>query len=323
VAKLSLGEFAQGDVWYGGTTKNPWNPAQGSSGSSAGPASATAAGCVSFSIGSETLGSISSPSTRCGVTGLRPTFGRVSRHGAMALSWTMDKLGPMCRSAADCGLVFQAIHGADGRDPTAVSRPFDWAPGRDLAGIRIGYLKAAFDADHNTKSFDDAALEVFRRLGAELIPVVFPADLSTAGLRIILSAEAAAAFDEITRTGLDDRMVQQTRGAWPNSFRTARLIPAVEYIQANRARTLVMQKMDEVLRAVDVLLTPTGGGNQLLVTNLTGHPALILPHGFTPEGAPVSFTILGRLYGEADVLTVAEAFQAATDLHRRRPPRFG
>jgi len=322
VAKLSLGEFAQGDVWYGGTTKNPWKTDQGSSGSSAGPASATAAGCVGFAIGSETLGSIVSPSTRCGTTGLRPTFGRVSRAGAMALSWTMDKLGPLCRSVTDCGLVFAAIRGPDGKDPTVVDRPFEWSPGRGVGGLRIGYLKAAFEADHRTKEFDTKALEALKRLGVELIPVELPSDLPTGGLRVILSAEAAAAFDEVTRSGRDDQMVEQTRFAWPNSFRVSRFIPAVEYIQANRARTLLMQRMDEVMGPIDVLVTPTGGGNLLTITNLTGHPQLVLPNGFSPDGTPVSLSFVGRLYGEADLLAVGEAYQSVTDFHRHHPTKF-
>jgi len=322
VAKLSLGEFAQGDVWYGGTTKNPWNTEQGSSGSSAGPGSVTAAGCVPFTIGSETLGSIVSPATRNGVTGLRPTFGRVSRHGAMALSWTMDKLGPMTRSAEDCGLVFSAIHGADGKDATAVTRPFAWRPGQGIEGLRIGYLKSAFDAEHPTKAFDDAALTVLRGMHPGLIEVALPADLPIQSLNIILNAEAAAAFDELTRSNQDDQMVRQVRGAWPNSFRRSRFIPAVEYIQANRVRTLLMHKLHELFQKVDVFVTPSFGGTVLLATNLTGHPALVLPNGFTPEGAPVSLSFIGRLHGEAELLSVAEAYQAATDFHRKRPPKF-
>jgi len=322
VAKLALGEFAQGDVWYGGTTKNPWKTDQGSSGSSAGPASATASGCLPFAIGSETLGSIVSPATRCGVTGLRPTFGRVSRHGAMALSWSMDKLGPMCRSATDCGLVFAAIHGPDGKDPTVYDRPFDWQPRSGITGLRIGYLKGAFEAEHATKAFDLAAIEVLQGLGAALVPIELPTELPTAALRIILTAEAAAAFDEITRSGRDDQMVQQTRNAWPNSFRSARFIPAVEYIQANRIRSMLMNKVDEVLREVDVVAAPSFGGNSLLTTNLTGHPAVVLPNGFNPDGTPVSLAFLGRLFGEADVLALAGAYQGATEFHTRRPPRF-
>ncbi len=322
VAKLSLGEFAQGDVWYGGTTKNPWKTDQGSSGSSAGPASATAAGCVAFAIGSETQGSIVSPATRCGVTGLRPTFGRVSRNGAMALSWTMDKLGPMCRTATDCGLVFRVIHGPDGKDPTVHDRPFDWSPSRGLTGIRVGYLKPAFDAEHNTKVFDAKALEVFAAMGVTLIPMELPADLPTGGLRVILTAEAAAAFDEVTRSGKDDQMVQQTRTAWPNSFRTARFIPAVEYIQANRIRTLLMQKLDDFMEPVDLFVTPSFASNLIQITNLTGHPALVMPNGFNPDGTPVSLSFIGRLFGEADLLAVGEAYQAATDFHRRQPQKF-
>jgi Asp-tRNA(Asn)/Glu-tRNA(Gln) amidotransferase A subunit family amidase len=322
VAKLSLGEFAQGDVWFGGTTKNPWKTEQGSSGSSAGPASATAAGCVAFAIGSETLGSIVSPSTRCGVTGLRPTFGRVSRHGAMALSWTMDKLGPLCRSATDCGLVLGAIYGPDGKDPTVSDRPFAWSPSRGLKGLRVGYLKSGFEADHLTKAFDNQALDVLRGLGVDLIPVELPADLPIGSLRIILTAEAAAAFDDLTRSGKDDQMVQQTRIAWPNTFRTSRFIPAVEYIQANRIRTLLMQKMDEMMDPVDVFVTPSFAGNVLIATNLTGHPALVLPNGFNSDGTPASLSFIGRLFGEADLLSVGEAYQAATDFHHRRPQKF-
>ena len=322
VAKLSLGEFAQGDVWYGGTTKNPWKTTQGSSGSSAGPASATVAGCVAFAIGSETQGSIISPSTRCGATGLRPTFGRVSRHGAMALSWTMDKLGPLCRSATDCGLVFGAIHGPDGKDPTVQDRPFDWSPGRGLAGIRVGYLKAAFEAEHATREFDARALEVLTGMGLDLVPMELPPDLPTGGLRIILTAEAAAAFDEVTRSGQDDQMVQQTRIAWPNTFRSARFIPAVEYIQANRARTLLMQRFDDFMGPVDLFVTPSFASNLIQITNLTGHPALVMPNGFGADGTPVSLSFIGRLFGEADLLTVGEAYQAATDFHRRRPQKF-
>ena len=323
VAKLSLGEFAQGDVWFGGTTKNPWKIDQGSSGSSAGPGSATAAGCVPFAIGTETLGSIISPSTRCGITGLRPTFGRVSRHGAMALSWSMDKIGPMCRSATDAGLVFGAIHGPDGKDPTCHDRPFNWAPSRGIAGLRIGYFKTAFEAEHATKAFDSSALEVLRGMGAELIPVALPTDIPIGPLRIILSAEAAAAFDEITRTNADDRMVRQNRGAWPNSFRVAHFIPAVEYIQANRIRSLLMQKLEAMMEPVDVFVTPTNAPQVLLATNLSGHPALAVPNGFTPDGTPVSLSFIGRLFGEAELLAVGEAYQAATNFHTRRPARFG
>jgi len=318
VAKLSLGEFAQGDVWYGGTTRNPWNPEQGSSGSSAGPGSATAAGLVAFAIGSETLGSIVSPSTRNGVSGLRPTFGRVSRHGAMALSWSMDKLGPMCRSVEDCALVLEAIFGPDGKDPTVVAAPFAWDPTRPLDSLRVGYLKAAFDAPRNTKALDDAALEAARGL-FDLVEVEIPDDLPVGAMRIILTAEAAAAFDEITRSNQDDLMVRQNAGAWPNSFRSARFIPAVEYIQANRVRTLLMREMEKVFENLDVLLTPSFGGSVLLITNLTGHPGVCVPSGFTERNTPVSVSFIGRLFGEADLCRVAMAWQEATGWHRRHP----
>lgn len=322
VAKLSLGELAQGDVWYGGTTKNPWNTQQGSSGSSAGPASATAAGLVPFAIGSETLGSIVSPSTRCGITGLRPTFGAVSRAGAMALSWSMDKLGPMCRSVEDCALVFDAIRGPDGKDLTVRPAPFAWQPDRPLSGIRVGMLEAALAAERSSKAFDDATLEVLRGLGVPLLPVTGPAELPISALRIILSAEAAAAFDELTRDNLDDLMVRQQRGGWPNSFRAARFISAVDYIQANRVRTLLMRQMDEAMKDVDVMVAPTSGGNMLLITNLTGHPTVVLPNGFTEQGTPVSITFIGRPFAEAELLRVAMAYQDATDFHRRHPPAF-
>jgi Asp-tRNA(Asn)/Glu-tRNA(Gln) amidotransferase A subunit family amidase len=322
VAKLSLGELAQGDVWHGGTTKNPWNLEQGSSGSSAGPASATAAGLVPFTIGSETLGSIVSPSTRCGVTGLRPTFGAVSRAGAMALSWSMDKLGPICRSVEDCALVYDAIRGPDGKDHTVRPAGFSWQPEAPLAGIRVGFLEAAFNAERATKAFDDATLAAVRGLGVSVTPVTGPADLPVTALRIILTAEAAAAFDELTRENLDDMMVRQVRGAWPNSFRTARFISAVDYIQANRIRTLLMQRMDEALRDVDVLVAPAFGGNMLLITNLTGHPTVVLPNGFNAQGAPVSITFIGKPFGEAHLLRVAMAYQDATDFHRRHPAAF-
>ena len=322
VAKLALGEFAMGDVWYGGTTKNPWNTEQGSSGSSAGPGSATAAGLVGFAIGTETLGSIVSPATRNGVTGLRPTFGRVSRHGAMALSWTMDKVGPMCRTAEDCALVFQVIHGTDGKDPTVIDAPYSWDPVRPLSSIRIGYLKTAFDQERQQKALDDAALDALRALGVTPVEVEMPGNLPIGAMRIILSAEAAAAFDDLTRDNRDDQMVRQVANAWPNAFRSARFIPAVEYIQANRARTILMERMEKVFEQVDVFITPSFGGNVLLATNLTGHPALVLPSGFTLAGGPVSVSFIGKLFGEAELCRVAMVWQEATGWHRRRPAGF-
>jgi Asp-tRNA(Asn)/Glu-tRNA(Gln) amidotransferase A subunit family amidase len=331
IAKLTLGELAQGDRWFGGQTKNPWKLDQGSSGSSAGPSSATAAGLVGFSIGSETLGSISSPSTRCGNTGLRPSFGRVPRTGAMALSWTMDKLGPICRSVEDCALVLDAIHGPDGRDKTCIAAPFAWDATIAPPSLRIGYVKAAFDIPvtdpanaerqmHPTKPYDDAALDVLRRLGVRLIPVELP-DLAYDAMRIILTAEAAAAFDELTRSNRDAELVQQGRFDWANTFRTARFIPAVDYINANRVRSMAIERWDELFRDIDVIVTPTGaaGLSQLVATNLTGHPAVILPNGFRDDGTPVSLTFLGRLFGERELLAVAHAYQSATEWHLRHP----
>ncbi|MGK2936180.1 MAG: amidase [Gemmatimonadaceae bacterium] len=331
LAKLSLGELAQGDVWFGGMTRNPWKLDQGSSGSSAGPAAATAAGLVAFSMGSETLGSISSPSTRCGVTGLRPTYGRVPKTGAMALSWTMDKLGPICRSAEDCALVLEAISGADGADASAIAPQFvpDWRlRARD---IRIGYFKGAFDVPerdsanpertlHSTKPFDDAALDVLRGIGIGLVPVEMP-QLAYDAMRLTLTAEAAAAFDSLTRSNRDDELVQQSRNDWANTFRVARFIPAVDYINANRLRARAITEWDKLFAIVDVIVTPTSvaGFPQLVATNLTGHPAVILPHGFRADGTPVSLTFLGALFGEAKLLTVAREYQRATAFHLQRP----
>jgi Asp-tRNA(Asn)/Glu-tRNA(Gln) amidotransferase A subunit family amidase len=331
IAKLTLGELAQGDIWFGETTRNPWKVTQGSSGSSAGPASATAAGLVGFAIGSETLGSISSPSTRCGTTGLRPTFGRVPRTGAMALSWTMDKLGPICRSVEDCALVLDAIYGPDGKDNSVISADYYWNANLSPKRLRVGYVKSAFDlpvADpndpkrilHPTKPFDDAALDVFRKLDINLIPVDLP-DVPYDAMRIILTAEAAAAFDDLTRSDRDKLLVQQGKFDWPNTFRTSRFIPAVDYVNANRLRSVAIQKWDELMNTVDVIVTPTGAANlsQLVATNLTGHPAVILPNGFRDDGTPVSLTFLGGLFQEGQLLAVARAYQNATDFHLKQP----
>lgn len=320
VAKLTLGELAMGDVWFGGMTRNPWKPEQGSSGSSAGSAAAVAAGLVPFSIGSETLGSISSPSTRCGTTGLRPTFGRVPRTGAMALSWSMDKLGPICRSVEDCAFVLDAIHGPDGQDRSVRDAGFTWDASLDVRTLRVGYFAELFERERPQKPFDDATLEVLRDLGVRLQPVELP-DLPYSPMRLILVAEAAAAFDELTRSGRDDELAQQGPNAWPNTFRAARFIPAVDYVNANRLRTIAMERWAELFDTVDVIVTPTSG-TQLLATNLTGHPAVILPNGFREDGTPVSITFLGGLFDEGRLLAVARAYQEATDFHRRRPPLF-
>ncbi len=319
VAKLSMGALAMGDVWYSGQTRNPWNLEQGSSGSSAGSASATAAGLVGFAIGTETLGSIVSPSTRCGVTGLRPTFGRVSRHGAMALSWSMDKIGPIARSAEDCALIFNAIYGPDGWDRTVLSYPFPWDPDRDLNSLRIGYLEKAFEAEYQNQENDREVLNLLKKLGVELIPLELP-DLPVRAMRIILQAEASAAFDSLTRSNRDDLLVRQTRGAWPNSFRQARMIPAVEYIQANRLRSLLMEQMEELFEDMDVYIAPTSGRHSnLLITNLTGHPTVVMPNGFNDQGSPTSISLVGKLMGEAALLRVAKAIQDVSDYHLQHP----
>jgi len=319
VAKLTLGELAWGDVWFGGMTRNPWKLEQGSSGSSAGSASATSAGLVAFAIGTETWGSIVSPSTRCGTTGLRPTFGAVSRAGGMALTWSMDKIGPICRSVEDCALVFNAIRGADAADPASVDAPFHYRAARKLSEIRIGYVKPMFDEDYPNKARDQATLDQLRKLGATLVEVSLPA-IDVSPLACILSAEAAAAFDDLTRENRDDLMKRQVKAAWPNTLRAARFIPAVEYIQANRIRTLVMREMEKM--PVDVYVTPTFGGSNLLLTNLTGHPCVVLPNGFADDNTPTSITFMGKLYGDGVVLEVAKAYQDATDFHKQHPARF-
>ena len=324
VAKLTLGELAWGDVWFGGTTKNPWNPDQGASGSSAGPGAAVAAGLVPFAIGSETLGSIVSPSTRNGVTGLRPTWGRVPTDGAMALSWSMDKLGPMARSVVDAALVFDAIRGhADGAPDPAF--PFD--PASPLAELRVGsLLHGAHLSDGPGGDADRQTAAVLARLGVRAEPAELPTDLPVDAMLLILEAEAAAAFDGLTRSRESDRMVRQERNAWPNLFRHARFIPAVEYINANRLRTQLMREMTALMDRYDVLVTPSFGNAGLGITNLTGHPAVVVPNallpveGFPDRREPHSVTFLGRLWGEHHALRLAHAVQQATDVHRRRPP---
>ena len=359
VAKLSMGALAQGDRWFRGQTKNPWNPDHpqrgGSSGSSAGPGSATAAGLVGFSLGTETRGSIISPSAVNGVVGLRPTYGRVSRYGAMALSWTMDKIGPMCRSVEDCALVFNAIYGPDGRDDTIVDAPFAWNPDVPLSKLRIGYIKAEFDArpdagrgegrggrgetagrgaaeggrgeagrggrgglspeerEAQRKLLNDA-LDVYRSLGAKLQPIELTTTRTAGAISFVLSTEAAAAFDDLTRSaGINDPSL----GNWPNTFRAHRFVPAVEYIRAQRARTLLIREMDKLMSEFDVFLSPTGSSS-LGLTNLTGHPALALRAGFQ-NNFPVELMITGRLYDEGTVLRVGLAYERATKWHLQTP----
>lgn len=321
IAKTTLGALASGDVWFGGRTRNPWDLDQGSSGSSAGSASGTSAGLFPFSIGTETLGSIVSPSNRNGVSGLRPTYGRVSRNGAMALSWTMDKIGPITRSVEDLALVFNAIYGPDEIDQTIVDLPFNYKADLDISTLKIGYLKSAFDRDYRTKNQDSVALDVLRNIGIELIPIELP-DFDVNALRIILASEAAAAFDQLTLSNDDDLLVRQSPNAWPNRFRSSRFIPAVEYINANRARYQLIQEMDKLMQTVDVYITPSFGNSNLVTTNLTSHPTVVLPNGFDENGRPTSITFMGDLFDEATVLSVAKAYQEATDHHKKHPPLF-
>jgi Asp-tRNA(Asn)/Glu-tRNA(Gln) amidotransferase A subunit family amidase len=370
IAKFSLGALAMGDKWFGWRTRNPWNPALGSSGSSAGSASAVAAGCVGFAIGSETLGSISSPSTRCGCSGLRPSFGLVPRTGAMALSWTMDKLGPICRSVDDCALVLDVIHGPDGKDLSTAVASFNWNPSLDLKQLRIGYLKSEFDplpplklkeaapneSDEDKKKreednaemqagrarreydrrYEQAALEKLRGMGVNLIPVELP-KLPWQAFIPLLTAEAAAAFDDLTMTGRDKLLTEQGPEDWPNYFRMVRFYPAVEYIQANRARTLAVRGLAKIFEQVDVVVTPSTDA-QLIATNLTGNPAVIVPNGLRGDdapkppaiddgdhddiggpGTPVSITFLGGLYQDAKVAAFARAYQQATGFEKLHP----
>jgi Asp-tRNA(Asn)/Glu-tRNA(Gln) amidotransferase A subunit family amidase len=319
VAKLSMGALAQGDVWFKEKTRNPWNLDEGSSGSSAGPGSAVAAGLVGFAIGTETLGSIVSPCKRCGVTGLRPSFGRVSRYGAMALSWSMDKIGPICRTVEDCAVVFGAIKGPDCRDLTVVNELFTWDPNAGIDGLKVGFLEAAFEADEENKAGNEAMLESLRNLGLDLAPIELP-DYPVLDLAFLLRVEAAAAFDELTMSGLDELLVSQEDGAWPNIFRAARFVPAVEYIQANRIRTLIIQEMAELMENVDVYVAPASDRINLTLTNLTGHPTVVVPSGLSEEGVPNnSVTFTGRLYGEAEALILAKAYQETTEFHLKHP----
>lgn len=326
VAKFTLGALAMGDRWYGGRTNNPWNLRFGSSGSSAGSASATVAGLVPFAIGTETWGSIISPSSTCGATGFRPTFGRVSRAGGMTLSWSLDKVGPITRSAEDAALVFSFIHGADNKDLSAVSMPFNYQPKGDVKKLKVGYAKNYFDRITDTSRNEWKVLDAYRKMGVELVPVVFPDSgvYNFNVMDIVISAECAAAFDDFTRTGLDDQMTWQNKFDWPNSFRVSRLIPAVEYINANRHRYLLMQQVNAALKDIDVLICPTrGSGSQSAITNLTGHPAICMPTGFDKRfNTPTSITLLGKLYGEAAMLTAAKALQQATSWDDVHPPMF-
>jgi Asp-tRNA(Asn)/Glu-tRNA(Gln) amidotransferase A subunit family amidase len=318
IAKMTLGELAMGDVWFGGKTKNPWNLNRGSSGSSAGSASAVAAGCMPFAIGSETLGSIVSPSSECGTTGLRPSFGRISKYGAMALSWSMDKLGPITRSVEDCAIVFNAIQGADKKDLSLISAPFYYTSpqGASLKGMRIGFIKSEFNRKYANSANDSLSLQKLKDMGAELVELELPV-LPYRDMLIILSAEAGAAFEDLTLSNRDDTMVKQDKNAWPSGFRSSHFIPAVEYIQANRARAILIEEMNKKMKGLDAFIAPAFGQN-LVATNLSGHPCVVLPNGFR-NGLPTSITFTGQLFGEGKLLKIAEAYQRAGDFHKKQP----
>ena len=279
------------------------------------------AGLVPFAIGTETWGSIVSPSTVCGTTGLRPTYGRVSRTGAMALSWSMDKIGPITRCTEDLAIVFKAIHGPDGIDPTLYDVPFNYSPSIDLSSLKIGYLKSDFDKQYDFHQNDSITLSKLKQLGAELIPVELP-NLPINDLAIILNAEAGAAFDELTRSNNDDQLVRQIKDAWPNVFRSSRFIPAVEYINANRIRTLLIQQMQKLMNDVDIFIAPSWEGDSSLLTNLSGHPCVVIPNGFSKEGTPTSITFIGRLFDEGRLIEFAKLYQDTTDFHKKHPEMF-
>jgi Asp-tRNA(Asn)/Glu-tRNA(Gln) amidotransferase A subunit family amidase len=318
IAKLTLGELAQGDNWYGGITKNPWDITRGSSGSSAGSASAVSAGSLPFAIGSETLGSIVSPSTECGDTGLRPSFGRVSKYGAMALSWSMDKLGPITRSVEDAAIVFNAIQGTDPNDLSTIAAPFNYdGTVASLKGWKIGYFKTPFNSRNISAVNDSITLAKLKDLGAELIPIEMPKTPSSA-IQFVLETEAGAAFQELVLNHKDDMLVRQGKGAWPNTFRAAQFVPAVEYIQANRARTLLIQEWYQALKGLDIYIAPSFSSN-LRLTNLTGNPCVVLPNGFNRDGRPTSITFMGQLFGEGKTLEAARIYQQATNFHTKHP----
>jgi len=306
------------DMFY---TRNPWDTTKGSSGSSAGPASAVSAGLVPFAIGSETWGSIVSPSTVCGVTGLRPTYGRISRKGAMALSWTMDKIGPLCRNAEDCAIVLNAIYGPDGKDQSVFDIPFSYSPEIDFSDLKIGVITSDFNQDSVNKAFNEAALIRLKEMGATLIPVQLP-DFPYMDMSILLMCEAASAFDDLTLSGRDDLMVQQNQDRWPNLFRSAHFIPATEYIRANRLRYLMVQQMDALISQYDVIVAPSHAGDNLLATNLSGHPSVVLPNGFTDEKTPVSIVFTGQLFGEGKLVAIAKKYQDVTGFQKKHPPMF-
>ena len=320
LVKLTLGALAMGDVWFDDVTRNPFNPSQGSSGSSAGSASATAAGLVGFSLGTETLGSIVSPCMRCGTTGLRPTFGRVARSGAMALCWSLDKTGPICRTVEDTALVLAAINGADEGDPSSVDHGFEFEGRENLQGMRVGYSPRWFEGAE--KELERGVLERVRQLGVELVEVA-PLEEDVSHLYTILNVEASAAFEELTLEGLDASLVSQGEGAWPNIFRKSWMVPAVEFVQADRLRRRVMTKVAAMMNGVDMLLSPSYAGSLLVATNFTGHPSLTLRAGFRADGTPTGITLWGDLFEEGKLCLVGSALEKALGVWNRQPSLKG
>lgn len=323
VAKLVSGSLARGDVWFDGKTKNPWDTTQGASGSSAGSGSATSAGLVPYSLGTETLGSILSPSTRNGITGLRPTYGRVSRHGVMSLSWSMDKVGPMTRSAEDCAIVYSVITGKDPKDGMTTDFPDGFDPNKDYKSLKVAYLKNDIEKDSSlSKENLDNAVKKFEDMGISLHAVELPKDVPYNSFDIILRAEAGAFFDDMVRAEEVDKMVEQHQRSRANSLRQARFIPAVEYIQANRQRQVLIEKMQAVMKDYDVLISPSSGNRLSIITNLTGHPAISIPTGLDKKKHPTSITLISNLYDEASILLLAKAFQDQTDFDEMHPEGY-
>ena len=322
VAKLVSGALARGDVWFGGKTKNPWDLSQGASGSSAGSGSATSAGLVAFAIGTETLGSITSPASRTGITGLRPTYGRISRQGAMSLSWSMDKIGPLCRTAEDCEIVFRALVGKDPMDPSTNDVPFNLSE-KAPKSMKVAFLKSDIEKDTTIWGKNmQASLEIFRSIGVEPTAIELPTNFPYDGFDIILRAEAGAFFDDLVRSGEVDLMVEQGASSRANSLRQSRFIPAVEYLQANRHRSRLIEEIHALFQDFDVIIAPSNRSRQLIITNLTGHPAISVPNGFDSKGRPTSLTLIGNLYDEGSILGLAKAYQKMTDFDEKHPPLF-
>jgi Asp-tRNA(Asn)/Glu-tRNA(Gln) amidotransferase A subunit family amidase len=342
VAKLSMGALALNDIWFGGQTMNPWLLEEGASGSSAGPGASTAAGLVGFSIGSETGGSIVSPSMRCGVTGLRPTYGRVPRTGAMTLCWSLDKLGPMTRGVEDTMLVLHAIGGPDAGDVASVSAHLDYDASTSVKGLRVGYV-ADWMNEAPATDVDRAALDTISKLGMVPTPITLP-DWPYDSLNLMLFAEAAAAFEELTLSGQDKTLKAQVPDAWPNLFRESRFLSAVDFVQADRLRRKVANEMTRVFSNVDLLLVPSLRDEMLVISNNTGHPSLTLRTGFVnvsqarsdwapdpahplprfnpPRRVPHGVTLIGRLFDEGTLVRAGVALERAAGVAQERPPKF-